>query len=167
MKSNDIIKKLNLKPLMIEGGYYFETYRSDGLIPASALPSDYNSGRVFSTAIYYLVTPDTFSRLHRLPSDEVFHFYLGDPVTMLFLYPDGRSETKTLGQDILNGQNLQVIAPKNTWQGCFLNDGGSYALMGTTVAPGFEFEDYEEADKNELLLKYPDKKDLINKLAGK
>jgi predicted cupin superfamily sugar epimerase len=127
-----------MKPLPGEGGYYVETYRASEKISETALPAGYTDQRSFSTATLYLLTPNTFSALHRLKSDEIFHFYLGDPVTMLQLHPDGPSEVTTLGQDIMNGQRVQVTVPKNSWQGCFLNEGGRFALMGCTAAPGFE-----------------------------
>ena len=113
-----------MKPLPNEGGFYVETYRAKEKIPKAALPDRSARDRNFSTAILYLLTPDTLSRLHRLKSDEIFHFYLGDPVTMLQLHPDGSTEVIDLGQDILNGQRIQVTVPKNTWQGAFLKQEG-------------------------------------------
>lgn len=159
-----MIEKLGLIPLQGEGGYYIETYRSKETVPASHLPEGYDSERAFSTAIYYLLTPDNISTMHAIPTEEIYHFYLGDPVTMLLLFPDGKSEVITLGQDILNGHLLQFTVPGNTWMGSFLNEGGSYALMGTTVSPGFDFRDYQSADKNDLLAKYPNRRGLIEKL---
>ena len=153
-----------MKPLPHEGGYYVETYRCDEKISPTALPARYTGERNLSTAILYLLTPDMFSALHRLRSDEIFHFYLGDPVTMLQLHSNGSSEVITLGQDIFNDQRVQVTVPKNSWQGCFLNEGGKFALMGTTIAPGFEFADFELAQREELLERYPGQRDLILKL---
>ena len=156
-----------MKPLRGEGGYYVETYRSREEIVRAALPTRYNSERNFGTAILYLLTPESVSALHRLKSDEIFHFYLGDPVTMLQLHPGGTSEIITLGHDVLSGQRVQVTVPTDTWQGCFLNEGGGFALMGTTVAPGFESADFEAGRQDELLGQYPDQRDLILKLTGK
>jgi predicted cupin superfamily sugar epimerase len=153
-----------MKPLPHEGGYYVETYRSDEKIAQAALPTRYTGERNLSTAILYLLTPDTFSALHRLKSDEIFHFYLGDAVTMLILHTDGSSEVVTLGQDIFNDQRVQVTVHKNSWQGCFLNEGGKFALMGTTIAPGFEFADFELAQREELLRQYSNQRDVILKL---
>jgi len=153
-----------MKPLPYEGGYYVETYRCAEKIAQSALSARYSGQRSFSTAILYLLTPDTSSALHRVKSDEIFHFYLGDPVTMLRLHPDGSSEVTTLGQDIMNGQCVQVTVPKNSWQGYLLNEGGRFALMGCTAAPGFEFADFELGNKEELLRQYPSRRDLILKL---
>jgi predicted cupin superfamily sugar epimerase len=153
-----------MKSLPGEGGYYVETYRASEKISETALPARYIGERNFSTAILYLLTSDTFSALHRVKSDEVFHFYLGDPVTMLQLHPEGSSEVITLGRDVLNGQRVQVTVPKNSWQGSFLNQGGDFALMGTTIAPGFEFADFEPACREELLKQYPNQRRLIVRL---
>ena len=153
-----------MKPLPNEGGYYVETYRSQEKIAQTELPAGYTGERNFSTAILYLLTPDTFSALHRLASDEIFHSYLGDAAIMLQLHPDGSSEVITLGQDIMNGQRIQTSVPRGSWQGCLLSKGGKFALMGTTTAPGFEFADYEEGGKDKLLEQYPSQRDLISKL---
>jgi len=164
MDPEQIIGFFGMRPLPREGGYYVETYRCKQKL-AQAPPLAGRVGeRSLCTAILYLLTPDTFSALHRLRSDEIFHFYLGDPVIMLQLHPDRSTELITLGPDILNGQRVQVKVPKNSWQGCFLNEGGRFALMGTTVAPGFEHADFEPADTEELLEQYRDRKDLILKL---
>jgi predicted cupin superfamily sugar epimerase len=124
----------------------------------------YRASRSFSTAIYYLLTPDSFSMLHRLKSDELFHFYLGDSVTMLQFHPEGRAETITLGQDVAAGRRLQVVVPAGVWQGSFLSDGGRFALMGCTVAPGFDFDDFELGERKELIEQYPDRSALIERL---
>ena len=162
--AEEIIKFFGMRPLPYEGGFYVETYRCAEKIAQAALPARYTGGRNFSTAILYLLTPDTFSALHRLRSDETFHFYLGDPVTMLQLHPDGSGEVMTLGRDIMNGPRVQATVPKNCWQGYFLNEGGSFALMGCTVAPGFDLADFELAPGEELLQQYPGRHDLILKL---
>jgi predicted cupin superfamily sugar epimerase len=159
-----IIDLFGMKPLPDEGGYYVETYRALEKITHTVLPPGYTGERNFSTAILYLLTPDTFSKLHRLAGDEIFHFYLGDAVTMLQLHPDGSSEVITLGPDIMNGQQVQVAVPRDTWQGSFLNEGGSFALMGTTVSPGFEFDDFEQGRREELLKQYPSQREIILKL---
>jgi predicted cupin superfamily sugar epimerase len=164
LSAQDIIDKLGLKAHPEEGGFYRETYLSTEIIPVEVLPDRYSSGRAFGTAIYYLLTPETYSRMHRLQSDEIFHFYLGDPVIMLLLHPDGTSREITLGSDISSGQQLQVVIPRNTWQGSCLTSGGGFALMGTTVAPGFDFTDFEAGQKDDLIAQYPQKKGLIIRL---
>jgi hypothetical protein len=164
MDVHDIIDRLGMQPHPEEGGYFVETYKCEESIPRKALPDRYHGKRSFGTAIFYLLTPETFSQLHRLESDEIFHFYLGDPVTMLQLRPDGSSEVLVLGQDILNGEQLQVVVPRGTWQGSFLNEGGEYALLGCTVAPGFDYADYETGSRGDLLKEYPEQEELIVRL---
>ncbi len=166
MTPEEIIKILDLQPLPIEGGFYKRTYCSKEMIPKEALPPRYKNSKPFGTAIYYLLTSDTCSLLHRLPTDEIFHFYLGDPVIMLQLHPDGTSEVIILGHAIDKGEKVQVVVPKYTWQGCFLKEGGKFALMGTTMAPGFDSSDYQPGNRNYLIKKYPDKKDLIIRLTS-
>ena len=116
--------------------------------------------------MYYLLTPETTSALHRLPTDEVFHFYLGDPVVMLQLYPDGTGKTITLGPNILSGQIVQCVVPKFVWQGAALVAGGRFALMGTTMAPAFDFADLELGNRGELLAQYKEHSELINRLTN-
>lgn len=164
MNAEQIIEFFDMRPLPGEGGFYVETYRCREKISQAKLPERYAGDRSFSTAILYLLTPEEFSVLHRVKSDEIFHFYLGDSVTMLQLRPDGGSEVITLGSDILNGQRVQVAVPQGTWQGCFLNEGRKFALLGTTVAPGFETDDFEPARRQNLLLQYPTQRDLIIRL---
>ena len=164
LSAEEIIRRLNLKPLPMEGGYFRETYRSDETISRSVLPLRFGGDRSFSTAIYYLLTADTFSALHRVPSDELFHFYLGDPVDMLQLHPDGSSAVIMLGHDLAGERQLQVVVPQLVWQGSFLREGGRWALLGTTVAPGFDFEDFEEGEREQLIRQYPDRAKLIAQL---
>jgi len=152
---NAIIRELGLVPLPEEGGLYAETYRSASVIPGGAIPGRHISPRRCATAIYYLITPERFSALHRVSSTEIFHFYLGDPVDMLQLYPDGTGAHTTIGTDLLNGQRPQVVVQRGVWQGTRLLPGGRYALLGCTVSPGFEFEDYEHGNRAELTARYP------------
>lgn len=155
---------LNLKPHPEEGGYFIETYRSSETILEKVLPSRYEGVRTFGTAIYYLLTPETFSAMHRLRSDEIFHFYLGDPVEMLQLWPDGSGRIVILGSDILDRMQPQVVVPRGVWQGARLLNGGKFALLGTTVSPGFEFADYESGRRDELVKSCPKFRDLITAL---
>lgn len=164
MTAEDVIKLLKLVPHPEEGGYFTETYRSNENISITALPNRYTGDRSFGTCIYYLLTPTTFSTIHKLQSDEIFHFYLGDPVEMLNLFDDGQGKVITIGNDLEKGEIPQVIVNKNVWQGARLKDGGKFALLGTTVSPGFEFVDYETGNKEELLKTFPDYKDRILKL---
>ena len=159
-----IIKLYNMKLLPGEGGYYTETYRSSELIDSSSLHERYSSDKPYSTAIFYLLTHDTQSYMHRVNTDEIFHFYLGDPVQMVQLYPDGTGKILFLGQDLQAGQYVQVVVPAGVWQGAYLLEGGSFALMGTTVAPGFDFTDHELAERQTLLDLYPSHRDMILRL---
>ena len=155
MTADDVIGMLELEPLHGEGGYFRETYRSAESVPGDALPARYRSARTMSTGIYYLVTPESFSHLHRVRSDELFHFYLGDPVTLLRLYPRGAGDVVVMGSDISAGERLQCAVPHGVWTGLSLADGGQWALLGTTVSPGFEFEDFELAARDSLLASHP------------
>lgn len=162
--AEDLIKRFNMKPLPEEGGYYSETHRSSHTLSESSLPDNYSSDRSLSTAIYYMLTPETKSLLHRLPTEEIFHFYLGDPVLMLHLYPDGSSNQVILGQDLNRGQSVQVLVPKDVWQGSYLLEGGQFAFMGTTMSPGFDFSDNEIGNRDDLMKFYPSQKKLIERL---
>jgi uncharacterized protein len=164
LKAEELIEVLGLQPHPREGGFFRETYRSAGTIAAAGLPSRYGSARSHGTAIYYLLTPGTISALHRLQSDEIFHFYLGDPVRMLQLLPDGNDKTVVLGSDLLAGQQVQVVVPRGVWQGSVLEPGGSFALLGCTVAPGFEYADYQHGPRARLIEEYPGFAEMIEKL---
>ncbi|MCX7829524.1 MAG: cupin domain-containing protein, partial [Acidobacteria bacterium] len=132
-----IIKKLKLKPLKLEGGFYFETYRSKEKIKING------KEKSLSTAIFFFLKKGEVSKPHRLKYDEIYHFYAGDPVNLYLVYADGRKEKKVLGANVLKGELPQIIIPKMTWQSAKLKKGGKYALMGTTVSPAFDFEDLE------------------------
>ena len=131
-----------------EGGWYAETYRNAEMV--QVLPDRYHGPRSLGTAIYFLLEGDDFSAMHRLASDEVYHFYLGDPVEMLLLHPDGRGEMVILGPGLDQGEHPQAIVPAGVWQGFCLREGGRFALLGTTVAPGFDFADFELGRREEL-----------------
>ena len=146
MTADEVKQLLQLSPLELEGGFFRETYRSRWQISREYLPDGIRGPRSLGTAIYYLITPETFSTLHRLPGTEVFHFYLGDPAIMLQLHPDGKTQTVTLGHDLAAGHQPQVVVRGGVWQGCRLAAGGEWALMGTTMSPGFDYADYETGD---------------------
>ncbi len=156
MTAEEIKRRLGLEAHPREGGYFVQTWRSDEQIPPSVLPSRYSGPRAAGTAIYYLLEPSNFSEMHRLASDEVFHFYLGDPVEMLQLHPDGSSRVVLLGSDLSAGMLPQLVVPKNVWQGSRLVPGGKVALLGCTVSPGFDYADYETGKCAELSSQYPD-----------
>ncbi len=165
MNAGELKRHLGLEPLPIEGGYYTRTYRSDLALPESALPARFKGGRRISTATYYLLEPNTFSALHRLAGDEVYHFYLGDPVELLVLSPGGSGEVVRLGQDLAAGMRVQTVVPGGCWQGSRLAEGGEYALLGTTMAPGFEWQDFEAGDGDALVARYPELHQQIHRLA--
>ena len=164
LSADDVIRRLNLQPHPKEGGFFRETYRAAEVILPSALAAGYAGPRNHSTAIYYLLTPGTFSALHRLRSDEIFHFYLGGPVRMLQLPPGGVGLEMVLGTNFERGDVSQVIVPRGVWQGSFLEPGNAFALLGCTVAPGFDYADYEHGDRAKLTKEYPTFREMIERL---
>jgi predicted cupin superfamily sugar epimerase len=155
-RADEIIKMFHLAPIEAEGGMFCSTYRT------KALAGKKNMG----SAIYFFLSGKAFSHMHRLPTDEVYHFYCGDPVEMLQLMPDGTGKRVVLGNELLAGQRPQHVMPAGCWQGSRLIDGGEWALMGTTMCPGFSPEDYEHGDRVQLSAQYPDFKNFIDKLTG-
>jgi predicted cupin superfamily sugar epimerase len=156
MTADEVKKILGLQPHLREGGFYVRTYESGEMLqPTAFADGRYYSPRHTGTAIYYLLEPGTFSEMHSLRSDELFHFYLGDPVEMLQLAPDGTGQTILLGPDMAAGMRLQHTVPGGMWQGSRLVPGGQYALLGTTMAPGFDSRDYESGRRDELSAQYP------------
>ncbi|MEV6167603.1 cupin domain-containing protein [Streptomyces sp. NPDC051954] len=147
MTPDDLIAHYGLQPIPREGGLFRQTWAG----PERA------DGRPEGTAIVALLTaaPDGFSALHRLPTDEVWHFYRGDPLQLLLLAPDGTSRTVVLGPDILGGQHHQFTVPARTWMGARVAAGGAWALFGCTMAPGFTYQDYEHGDVADLTARYP------------
>ncbi len=164
MTAEEIKRRLALQQHPREGGYFVQTWKAEEEIPLSALPSRYIGPRAAGTAIYYLLEPSTFSEMHRLCSDEVFHFYLGDPVEMLQLWPDGNSRVVVLGSDLAAGMLPQLVVPKGVWQGSRLMPGGEVALLGCTVSPGFDYSDYESGICEELVRQYPKHASMIEAL---
>lgn len=158
MTADQIKSLLNLTPHPIEGGFFRRTYTSAGTLE---LP---RGVRAQGTAIYYFLEPGTFSEMHFLDSDEIFHFYLGDPVEILQLYPDGSSAVFTLGQDLREGQHVQLVVPAGVWQGTRLIGDGEVALLGCNVTPGFDFADYHSASYAELSAKWPQEAERIRGL---
>jgi len=164
LTADEIRKRLKLQPHPAEGGYFVETFRAEHFLAADALHAGYPAPRSISTAIYYLLTPETFSAMHRLRGDEVFHFYLGDPVELLQIGVNGVGEVVVLGQDIIGGMKLQHVVPGGAWQGSRLRVGGKYALLGATVAPGFDYRDFEIGERDELATEFPAFAEMIAKL---
>jgi uncharacterized protein len=161
---SEIVSTLKLKPLPGEGGLFAENYRSAESVDARAFGRGHSGERALSTAIYYLLTPEARSALHQLPGDEIFHFYAGDAVEMLELHPDGSGRIVVLGTEIQNGMKLQHVVPGGVWQGSRLREGGEYALLGTTMSPGFDYADFVLGNVQELAAKYPSHADFIREL---
>ncbi|HVN92855.1 MAG TPA: cupin domain-containing protein [Terracidiphilus sp.] len=158
MTADEIKSLLHLEPHPIEGGWFRRTYTSPGTVELQ------RGTRAQGTAIYYLLEEGTFSEMHVLASDEVFHFYLGDPVEMLQLLPGGRSALFTLGPDLAAGHHPQLVVPAGVWQGTRLVEGGKLALLGCTVTPGFDFADYCSGSHAELAAKWPAEAERIKNL---
>lgn len=166
MTAEEIVELLGLVPLHSEGGYFRESYRSADSLPREVLPVRYSGGRSAGSAIYYLLTPDSCSKLHRLRTDEVYHFYLGDPVEMLLLHPDGTGQKVLLGAGLADGMRPQVVVPSGVWQGSRVLEGGRFALLGTTMAPGFDPADFEAGDRESLVHAYPAFRESIEALSA-
>ena len=156
------IERLDLQPHP-EGGWYRETYRASLLLPHSALP-DHSGGRSASTAIYFLLAGEQFSALHRLRSDEVWHFYTGSSLIVHVIAPDGDYQQLLLGSDAESGEHFQAIVPAGCWFGLSLRQPNTYALVGCTVAPGFDFADFEMAQRDQLTTQYPQHRTTIERL---
>lgn len=155
LTADAVIELLGMKPLTFEGGYFAETHRS-GVLPPEHVPWTPIDHRSLKTAIYYLLTPDTMSAMHLLPGDEVFHHYLGDPVEQLQLFPDGTGRLVMIGSNLLAGERPQVVVPRGVWQGALLAPGPyHFALMGTTMAPGFDHRDFQPGDHGHLRQRFP------------
>lgn len=154
LTAEQVIKILGLVPLPLEGGLVAETWRS--MVRMGKGPA--------GTAIYYFLEGKMFSHLHRLSGDEVYHFYMGDPVELVELMPDGTWKTTRLGNDLLSGECVQHVVPAGNWQGSRLRDSGEWALLGTTMCPGYTQETYEHGDRERLMQEYPEAGEAIRRL---
>lgn len=159
----NLIELYDLQPHP-EGGYFKETYRDSGTIARNALPSDFSGDRNFSTAIYFLLPEGKKSHLHRIKSDEVWHFYLGGPLTVVQISPEGKIEEIVLGQDVTSGQKIQHVVPRGYWFGAYPNPASRFSFVGCTVAPGFDFTDFEMGKKEDLIKHFPDARGIIELL---
>ena len=148
MTAAELIAALRLEPLPNEGGFFRQTYVSDTRLPSS---------RSAGTAIYFLITPDGFSALHRLRTEEVWHFYAGDTVEHLILDPTSGKGVKTqLGINFAVGETPQLVVPGGTWQGARLTAGGAWALLGCTMSPGWDEREFTLGDRADLAAQFPD-----------
>jgi predicted cupin superfamily sugar epimerase len=163
-KAETLIRMLGMRELPGEGGWLAETYRAAWTLPAERLAPDGRGPRASCTAIYYLLRRGEISALHRLRSDEMWHFYQGDPLELCVIEPAGAAHVHTLGADIEAGQTHQVAVAAGRWFGARLKSGADvhgYALMGCTVSPGFDYSDFELASAARLLKEYPRHRALI------
>lgn len=163
MEVSELIERLQLTPHP-EGGWFRETYRAPESVIASALPRRFTGERSISTAIYFLLEAGQCSHLHRIRSDEVWHFYAGDPLDVVEIDAMGGLKTTRLGGDLGAGAVYQHMVPAGVWFGAAPAEGGRFALVGCTVAPGFDFADFELADQAKLLAEYPRHQDWIRRL---
>lgn len=157
-----IVKSFNLQAHP-EGGYFKETYRSAGSISPENLEADYSGSRNYSTAIYFLLTSDTFSAFHRIKQDECWHFYKGSAIKIHMISPEGAYSHIVLGSDFNQEQAPQFVVPGGFWFAAEVIDPSSFSLVGCTVSPGFDFADFELADREAFTQKFPQHKELILK----
>lgn len=165
-KLDEIIQKLELKPHP-EGGYFRETYRCKGEIPKDCLGSEFSDKRNFSTCIYFLLTSDSFSAFHRIKQDEIWHFYYGSPICLHIINKEGVYSKVIIGNDFLEGQIPQFIVPAGDWFAATVLNSESFSLMGCTVSPGFDFDDFELPLRSELVTLFPEHKEIITELTWK
>jgi hypothetical protein len=158
------IEKYNLQPHP-EGGYYTETYRSGESISANALPQRFNGSRAFATGIYFLLEAQHFSAFHRIQSDEMWHFYAGGALEIFVINSEtGKLEVIRLGQDPEKGEVFQAVVPAGRWFGSRPAKGSTYSLVGCTVSPGFDFNDFEMADRPALTKEFPEHERIIKEM---
>lgn len=150
-----------------EGGFYKEVYRSDELLSKKHLPQRYTSFRATSTSIYYLLKGNEFSSFHRLKSDEIWHFYSGSAVAVYIILPTGKLSIQTCGPTVQKGNVFQLVIPRGCWFAAKVTNSSSYSLLGCTVAPGFDFEDFELGNREELIKAFPQHTSVINQFTKK
>ena len=161
--ANYWIEKLSLQ-VHPEGGFFKENYRSNEFISKDALPDRFSGDRTFSTSIYFLLDKDQYSAFHRIKQDEIWHFYDGCSLTIHIIDPVGNYSTVILGKDIDNDENLQIIVPAGCFFAAEINNKNSFSLSGCTVAPGFDFADFEMPKSKVLLELFPQHEKIITNL---
>lgn len=162
-KIEKLVKALDMVPHP-EGGFFKETYRSEGTISKEALPLSFNGDRNYATAIYFLLTSSNFSAFHRIAQDEIWHHYEGAPLFVHVIHPNGDYERFSLGKDISAGERPQFTVYAGCWFGSSVALDNAYSLVGCTVSPGFDFNDFELAKRAELTALYPQHEAIISKL---
>lgn len=163
LKVQQLVQQFNMLPHP-EGGYYKENYRSDEIISSNALPERFSGDRYFSTAIYFLLERGNFSAFHKIKSDECWHFYAGQTLNVYVLQQDGKLATIRLGSDLNNGETFQFVVPANCWFASEPATNTDFSFVGCTVAPGFDFEDFELAKADELVQLFPQHETEIRRL---
>ena len=158
-----LVKELNLLPHP-EGGFYKETYRSGLEITESCLPDDFKGNRNIATCIYFLIENGNFSALHKIKSDETWHFYYGDALEVVEIDSEGTLTKTTIGSNLLNGETFQYTVKANNWFGSRVSGDGKFSLVGCSVYPGFDFNDFELATKDNLTNLYPQHQVIIDEL---
>ncbi len=149
-----------------EGGYFKEVFRSDEILSKKSLPGRYTSFRSVSSSIYYLLKSEEYSSFHRLKSDEIWHFYSGSPINVYIISPLGKLKIHTCGPFAERGNVFQLLIPKENWFAAKVAEETSYSLVGCTVAPGFDFEDFELSKQEELLKRFPQHAELISSFSN-
>lgn len=163
MSAQEIIEKFDLTKHP-EGGYFKETYRSDGIIQNNELPQEFVGDRNYSTAIYFLLTSEKFSAFHKINQDEIWHFYSGTTLKLHMIAPDGTYSFVLIGNDVLNNEQPQFIVPAQHWFAAEVIQENSFAFTGCTVAPGFDFNDFVLPKRDTLIELFPQHSTLITKL---
>jgi uncharacterized protein len=162
MSASELINYFNLQPHQ-EGGYFRETYRSDELIPQEGLPMRFQGPRNYSTAIYFLLEDEQFSAFHRIKSDELWHFYLGGPLNIFVINEMGQFEIIKMGSNLANGEVFQAVVKAGCWFASQPIQSGHFSFVGCTVAPGFDFNDFELANADLLSAEFPQHDALIRR----
>ena len=162
-RKQELINTLELIPHP-EGGYYKETYRSEGSISKDALPKEYSGDRSYSTGIYFMLTADTFSAFYKINKDEIWHFYDGSPIELHMITEDGDYSCVHIGRDIENGEHLQYVVPGGVWFASRVKDNAEYSLLGCTVSPGFDFADFILPNTTEMTVLFPRHVEIIGEL---
>ncbi|MEW7292696.1 cupin domain-containing protein [Aquimarina sp. 2304DJ70-9] len=159
-KLKEIVDTLKMEPHP-EGGFYKETYRSNGVIPQNTLDKEFTGDRNYCTAIYFLLTSENFSAFHRIKQDEIWHYYSGSSLYVHVINPDGKYNRFTVGMNLDREELPQLVVPAGCWFASSVKDTNSYSLVGCTVSPGFDFDDFELAERSTLIKEFPDHNEVI------
>lgn len=163
LQKEDIIRQLNLTPHP-EGGYYRQTYKSEEKITINTSEEEDNKSRSYSTCIYFLLTSYNFSAFHRIKQDEIWHFYDGSPIRLHTISKEGIYKSHIIGKDLLKGETPQLVVKGGDWFASEVIDDNSFSLTGCTVAPGFDFDDFELMERSKGIKRFPTHKDIITQL---